>query len=181
MIDPNLAVSVVTLVGLVSGFVYTWVREGRTRRWQLADAKAMAEKVNADAHAVAEKLSAEALKVAAKVNQESAETARQLVHDAEAVAAKVQHAAETLATKVNETIVGTERATTGAQKAFSEANSVNTKISQLQAQLVKVVEHVERADAASKQAAQAIKDEALFNQRVKDAIDMKLKEMNGRK
>jgi hypothetical protein len=181
MIDPNLAVSVVTLVGLISGFLYTWVREGRTRRWQLADAKAMAEKVNADAKAVAEKLNVEAMKVAAKVNQESAETARQLVHDAETIAAKVHDSAEKLATKVAQTISVSAETASGAQKAYAEANSVNLKITRLQEQLLKIGEHIERSDQETKRQAQAIKDEMLFNQRVKDGIEQKLKELNGRK
>lgn len=196
-VSPSSLIALMSLLATCGGFLYTWFREGRTREWQLADAKAMAEKVNADAAALALKVNTEGLALAAKVNAESiamaakvnsdaAIMAAKVVDDAEKLAAKVHAAAETLANKVAENTSVSTGAAAEAKTAYTEANTINAKIANLNSQLLIMTKHIEdeerrRAEneGERKRLEKCAHDEATFNERVKAAIDKKLLELNG--
>jgi len=177
--DNNALIQLGLFVTTVSGFAYTWFREGRTRQWQLADAKAMAEKVNTDAKAMAEKVNADAIALASKNYQEAAAMAAKVIADAKIIADKVHESAQKLADKVAENTTVSTDAAKGAKEAYTEANSINSKIANLQEKLVKISEHIERTDIAAVLAGKSIQEDALFNRKVKDAIEEHLKTMNG--
>ncbi len=181
MADTTLELGIATLITTVAGFAYTWFREGRTRRWQQQDAQEIAEKANSDAKILAEKVNSDAAALAAKQNADAIALASKLIHDASDVAAKLHDNAEKLAAKVAENTTVSTDAAKGAKEAYSEANSTNRKIADLQTQLLKIGEHVERTDQAAKQSEQAIHEEALYNQRVKEAVEKTLAGMNGMK
>jgi len=167
--DAAVLIQVVTLVSLLAGFVYTWFREGRTREWTLADARE-----------VASKLSTDAIAMAAKVNQEAAVMAAKVIADAEKLAAKVHDSAEKLANKVAENTAVSTDAARGAKEAYTEANTINAKIADLNRQLLVVSEFIKQSELDSSARSKASQAEAEFNARVKVAIEEKLREMNGR-
>jgi len=178
--EASVWIQVLTLVGIVAGFFYTWFREGRTREWQQADAKELAARLAADATAMALKVNTDAVAMAAKVNQDAATMAAKVIDDAEKIAVKVHDSAEKLANKVAENTVVSTSAAQKAESAFTEANTVNAKIANLQAQLLNIGKHIESTALATAASEKAAHDEALFNKRVKAAIEEKLDEMNGR-
>ena len=177
--EASVWIQILTLVGIIAGFFYTWFREARTREWQQADAKELAGKLAADATAMALKVNTDAVAMAAKVNQDAATMAAKVIDDAEKIATKVHESAEKLANKVAENTVVSTSAAQKAESAFTEANTVNAKIANLQAQLLKIGEHIERTTIAAAAAEKAAHDEGMFNKRVKAAIEEKLEEMNG--
>lgn len=157
------------LFATVAGFIFSYFREGRARAWQLADAKALADKVTATANEVA----AENLAKAGAVAQKQ-------IDDAVKLAQKVHDAAEVLANKVAENTAISTQAAMGAKDAFSEANTVNVKIRALQEELLKIGEHVIEQDRAAAASAKERHDEAEFAKRVRTEVEEHLKEMNGR-
>ena len=167
------------MVSLLAGFVYTWFREGRTREWQLADAREVASKLSADGAAMALKVNADAMAMAAKVNQDAALMAAKVIDDAEKLAAKVHDSAEKLANKVAENTAVSTEAALGAKEAYTEANTINAKIAALNSKLLVVSEFIKQSELESSARAKASQVEAEFNARVKVAIEEKLREMNG--
>lgn len=183
-----------TLLTTVGLWFYTWLREGRLRRWALEDA---AKKAKADEEAavkiakelrestvaLAEKANDDAVALAAKVNADAISLAAKNLADATSVAQKVLDAAEAIAAKGHESAaklaaISTEAAKKG-EEAFSEANTVNAKIANLQEQIVKIGEHIEQRNLDAAAAEKAARETADFNVKVKAAIDEKLAEMNG--
>jgi D-Tyr-tRNAtyr deacylase len=178
-VDITVVIQTATFLSLIAGFLYTWFREGRARQWQLADAKEMASKLSADTAAMAAKVNSDAIAIAARVNQDAATMAAKVIEDAEKLAAKVHDSAEKLANKVAENTEVSTAAARGAKEAYTEANTINAKIADLNAQLLVVSDYIRRAEEDDVTRAKASQAEAEFNARVKIAIEEKLRELNG--
>lgn len=175
--DTTVVLGVIQIIVVVIGFAYTWFRDGRARAWQVADAKTLADNLAKDAKDVALKVNADAVALATSVNHAGATIAANLI--AEKLTAKVHASAETLATRVAENNAVAAEAARGAKEAYHEANQINTKITFLQTALLKVTEHIELTRQAAISEERERREQTLFNQRVKAAIDEKLQEMNG--
>jgi len=185
--DTAFVVQTGTLLALVIGFVAQWFREGRAQKWAEASAKLIADKATAAAEAVALRASNEVLAQAAEGNKTAATLAAKVLTDAKEVADKVLTAAKELAGTVAENTKISTEAASGAKVAYTEANSQNSKIiamqeriADLSTQVLTVMEHIKSIETKHTTAEKAIHEDLLFNKRVKDAIDEKLKELNGR-
>lgn len=192
-LDPQISISVATLLGLVATGVIQWLRENRMRSWSVADtlerkedADKLAEKLADDNEKLAAKLAADTLALAAKGVQDAADVARKLVSDAAKISQDVHLAAEKLANTVKENTAISTEAAKGAQSAFTEANSQNAKIvtmgtliADLNKQVVTILEHIKQSDAKNEESDKRAHEEKLFTERVQIEIDRKLKEMNG--
>lgn len=137
-VDSNTLVALLSLFATCGGFLYTWFREARMHRWRMQDAKARADKVAADAAALAAKTASDAAMLAANINSNASAVATKVIADAEAIATRVRAAAEQLARKVEMSTNVSSVAAAHAQTAYSEANRINTKIADLNAQLVAI-------------------------------------------
>lgn len=103
--------SVLSLVGIVLGFAYTWFRDGRARKWEREDRAALALQTSLTADSVKAASHQESSQLAAKLDQ------------------------ETLAIK--ESI---HLASLAAKEAYAEANALNVKIADLQKQLKTLID-----------------------------------------
>ena len=170
MIAPTQAedyYGLVTLITVLAGFALQWFREARAHRWQEAAAEKLAQRTEQTATGLAEKVSADTIALTTTSVRENA-----------ALTQKVFESAQRLSDRVTENIAISNEAAQGAKGAFTEANTVNNKIADLQRQLVTIAEHVERIGAATLEAEKAAHEEAIFNERIKVAIDEKLRDMN---
>jgi hypothetical protein len=118
--DDN-AVSIITLLTLIGGFLGGWIRDRRNRQWNQEDraaatreivdrAKAEAEASHIRTEAIARELHLETLRTAANLREEQR-------IEAEALACKLDHVHD-----------AAKEASKEAREAFKEANGVNAKI-----------------------------------------------------
>jgi len=178
-LDAGLVVQIFMFATLVAGFIAQWFREGRAQKWARDAAKLIADQATAAAEAVALKAANEVLAQAAEGNKTAAALAAKVLTDAKDVADKVLAAAKELAGTVEENTKISSEAANGAKTAFVEANTFNSKLTALHDQVVRISEHVERTAVSTAAAEKAAREEAVFNVRVKAAIDEKLLELNG--
>lgn len=169
--ETTLWVALASLVTSIVGFAGTWFQASRARTWQKEDAEKLAKKLADDTKEMAQKVNADAADLAAKVNQEAAVMAAKVIADAEKIAIKVHESAEKLANKVAENTTVSTDAARGAKEAYTEANTINSKIAALQESLIKVTTHIEQKSIQEAANAKAMHDEVMFNQRVKVAIE----------
>jgi len=186
MADTSFIVQAGTLLALVIGFIAQWFREGRAQKWAEASAKLIADKATAAAEAVALRASNEVLAQAAEGNKIAATLAAKVLTDAKEVADKVLTAAKELAGTVAQNTEISTSAASEAKVAYTEANSQNAKIialgaliAELTKQVVSIAEHIKTADAKNIEDERLKHEELMFHQRLKQAIDEKLTEMNG--
>lgn len=201
MAEPSVLIALASLFTTIGLWIYTWLREGRMRRWALADAdriasqaKEAAEKIafkvshdaeqiaiklRDDATAAAAKTNADAVALASKNMRDAAALAQKVVEDAEKISTRLHESVEKVAAKVAENTTISTDAAKGAREAYSEANTINKKIADLQENLVRISEHIEKPAKDKEVRDRAAHEEAMFNQRVKTAIDKKLEELNG--
>lgn len=150
----NLDYQFITLITVLGGFAFQWVREGRVRKWLEKDAATIAAKASADASQLAAKTHADAQEVSAQLIARAAETLARLNESAEKVAAKVESSTATA-----------EGAARGAEKAYVEANGVNAKIAELsneiKAQNAQILALHQKIDEGTDSTNGKVHDEAL--------------------
>lgn len=132
-LDPSLIAVLLTIVlsiiTTIGGFLYTWRRDARTRQWQLEDAANSLKKAN--------------------------DLALKVVDDAAHLAEKVHSTSQLLVNKVTENTEVSTNAARDAKSAFTEANSVNNKIANLNTSILElyriVTEHISTARGRRKE------------------------------
>ncbi len=112
-----LATAFVTLITTLATLVYQFVREGRRHNWEVESLRrAEQERIS-----IATRVEARALEVASKVEVKAAEVASRVEVTAAALASRVELAETKLNLKIEEN-------TAISQRAFTEANHMNTKL-----------------------------------------------------
>lgn len=181
-LDSGVVLQLGTLAAIIATAVIAWFREGRTRAWAIADAAALAKKLQEENATLAAKVSKDAADVVAEGNMKAAVLAKDLIADALKVADKVTTAAEKLAITVKEGQQLSVDAVQGAKHAFGEANSQNSKIVHLGEkvvglgdQMAEIMTHVKTLTTQSEANERHVHDEIVFNARIKTAIEEALK------